>query len=297
MEKPSEEELSIVKEWLGSSLTESGTYRHRHVFESEEDKRKRALEVIKEYTAWAHSDAKEKLKEDYTLGVDLDPEAYGKSNSVVEAYPQELNEQVLKGYFGEAIAGLLAEIFEVHQKDWVVPIFLFRLHKAAFEKLEKHDLSGKLAKNSPTVPGRTGDDCLAFEIEDGAVLGCMSVEGKFTPNHNSSQIDSAFKKVDEKPKSLIQVASILSARGKEDIAFQIKLFRYSNDDLGKYKMISYLHGQEPSQNDTWIDTESPKKSTDEEAVELKSQLEVEEVLISKIDKIRAEVYAYIEKEL
>ncbi len=297
MEKPSEEELSVVKDWLENSLTENGDYRHRHVFESEEDQRKEALEIIKEYIAWAHSDTKEKLEEEYTLGVDLDPEAYEESSTVVEAYPQVLHKRDLKGYFGEAFAGLLAEIFEVHRKNWVIPIFLFRLHNKVFERLEEWDLSDEPDEDLPPTPGRSGDDCLAFVVEDESVVDCMSIEAKYTPEHNSSQIDSAFDKVNERPKSLIQIAGILDEIGKEDLADKVKLFRYSNNDLGKYKMISYLHGKEPTQNNTWIDTDSPKKSTDEEAVELEFQVEVEEALVSKIDEIQSEVYSYIEEEL
>ena len=296
-EKPSPEELDLVKDWLESSLTENGDYRHRHVFESGEDQRERALEIIKKYIAWAHSDAKEKLEEDYNLGVNLDPESYEESSNVVEAYPQGLNERDLKGYFGEAVAGLLAEIFEVHRKSWVIPMFLFRLHNKVFERLEEWDLSDEPDEDLSPTPGRSGDDCLAFVLEDESVVNCMSIEAKYTPDHNSSQIDSAFDKVNEEPKSLLQIAGILDEIGEEELADQIRLFRYSDDDPGKYKMISYLHGKEPTQNDTWIDTDSPKKSTDDEAVELESQVEVAEALVSKIGEIRSEVYRYIGEEL
>lgn len=82
-----------------------------------------------------------------------------------------------KGYFGEVFCGILAEAEQVHTDDeWMVPIFLFRLHSQAEEYLMRL-LTGEPAGSA--VVGRTGSDNLALSLNgDGTVKAILRVRPK-----------------------------------------------------------------------------------------------------------------------
>lgn len=52
-------------------------------------------------------------------------------------YPHKLGDIALKGYFGEIIAGIVAEYYAYDEEhEWEVPAYLFRTHVVAFQQLE-----------------------------------------------------------------------------------------------------------------------------------------------------------------
>jgi hypothetical protein len=107
-------------------------------------------------------------------------------------YPCRLHTTVLKGYFGEVFAGLLAENIPVAGRtDWEVPAFLFRNHRLAFHQLERYRQAGQLPG---PMPGRLGDDCLGFRRNArGTIVAVLYCESKCTAGHDSTMIADAHK--------------------------------------------------------------------------------------------------------
>ena len=116
-------------------------------------------------------------------------------------YPAALNRTTLQGYFGETLAGLVVEHFGAFgEEDWHVPAFLFRMHNVEFQHLDMIDeqlSSGKDRDpdaNSEIRPGRTGDDAVAFRIDDaGKITHVLTLEAKCLANNNATKIRKAFR--------------------------------------------------------------------------------------------------------
>lgn len=147
--------------WLTSSVTVS-TDRHywHHYLVEQPEKQADILEELQLYVHKAHADARLHFQE--LAGYSLDPLNFGSSKDPVRGYPETLPMDTLQGCFGEILAGLIAEYFSPFGIDeWKVPAFLFRFHNAAFHRLEQLSQTGGEAKS---VPGRFGDDCLAFQL-------------------------------------------------------------------------------------------------------------------------------------
>ncbi len=124
------------------------------------------------YVQKAHEDAKQHLRK--VLGNSLDPLASSIEVDPTEGYPQLFDMNTLKGYFGEIFAGLIAEHCSPFGEDnWKVPAFLFRFHLVEFQQLEqlRQTTGGKAHRNL----GRTGDDCLAFQMNGkGQIIPLLS---------------------------------------------------------------------------------------------------------------------------
>ena len=95
-----------------------------------------------------------------------------------------------KGYFGEVFCGILAEAGQVHADDeWMVPIFLFRLHTQAEEYLMRL-ITGEQAAG--TIVGRTGSDNLALSLNgDGTVKAILGAEAKCYEDFNTTKARKA----------------------------------------------------------------------------------------------------------
>src|SRR5215831_11525555 len=142
--------------WLEEQVnqTADGRYWHRMLRERAEA-RVAALAVLKPIVDAAHDDARRYLRA--AFGDTLDPIDEPVSQDAAAAYPGLLPFQTLYGYFGEIVAGVVAEHFAPFGLGpWVVPAYLFRFHVVAFQELERIRQGG-----DPTsaLPGRTGDDC------------------------------------------------------------------------------------------------------------------------------------------
>jgi hypothetical protein len=118
-------------------------------------------------------------------------------------YPALLNRVTLQGYFGETLAVLAVEHWGAHGRtDWVVPAFLFRLHDQEFQHLES--INERLLAGETYDPdviaerrlGRTGDDGLAFRInEQGVITDVLTLEAKCLAQNNPGKIEDAHAKL------------------------------------------------------------------------------------------------------
>jgi len=118
-------------------------------------------------------------------------------------FPGLLNQITLQGYFGEILAGLAVEHWGAHgHNDWKVPAFLFRLHPVEFQHLET--INARIAAGEvydpndekEKRPGRTGDDCLAFRINNqDAITDVLTLEAKCLGDHKIDKIKDAHAKV------------------------------------------------------------------------------------------------------
>jgi hypothetical protein len=128
-----------------------------------------------------------------------------------DGYPELLPRSVLMGYFGEIVAGIIAETSEPHSLDgWVVPAYLFRFHTLAFELLERVRQGAAIPV---AIPGRTGDDCLAFiRDEEGEITHALVCEAKCYARHDAGAIENAHVKASSPegvPTSVLQVVEVL----------------------------------------------------------------------------------------
>lgn len=175
----SSEELT---KWLIPTRSVSDGYSHSRIDESPEQ-RESGLETLHLLVTRAHSDAVSRLAA--LANIDLHPLGAVDSDDQIR-YPDSLDTTTLQGYLGEILAGLIAENFDPHDRHWEVPAFLFRTHTATFQALERRRQLGGPAR---PIPGRSGDDCLAFARDsEGHVEAWLMCEAMCTHNHASSLI-------------------------------------------------------------------------------------------------------------
>jgi hypothetical protein len=184
---------SPYRTWLQNTLT-VGTaprsYRHR-LLKEDQAKRKDAFDHLAKYVFQAHEDARRHLRS--LASSPLDPFGASSSFDPASGYPQRLHIHTLQGYFGEILAGLVAQHFSpCDDSAWEVPAFLFRFHVVAFQQLEALPPA---ANATATVPGRTGDDCLAFRRDGtGRIIKILYCEAKCTADHDTAMIAAAHDK-------------------------------------------------------------------------------------------------------
>lgn len=156
-------------------------------------------EII-EYIDEAFEDARKRLRRGFED--DLSP-FRDQPNDPAAHYPAFLNRITLQGYFGETLAALAVEHWGAHgHMDWVVPAFLFRLHDQEFQHLE--EINERLAAGEAYNPdaiverrvGRTGDDGLAFRMNDQSIItDILTLEAKCLSQNNNGTIQEAHEKL------------------------------------------------------------------------------------------------------
>lgn len=121
----------------------------------------------------------------------------------------------------------------------------------------------------PHVPGRTGDDCLAFERNDnGDIVRVMICESKCTADHNATLINDAHEKVSSSnvlPVDLARIIEALLLIPDEDSTTQwVNALRrlYFSKDPNKERcdLVMYVCGRKPKIKETWIDASEPHES-------------------------------------
>lgn len=241
----------------------------------------------------AHEDSRKRLRD--LLGESLDP--LGETSAYpVNRYPQCLHPLTLKGYFGEIFAGVIAEHFSPHNKSgWEVPAYLFRHHHEAFRQLE---MLHQVDIEPEIIPGRTGDDCLAFKRDDtGKITHSLVCEAKCTNGHDySNLLMKAHEKISEpnlKPLDLFQLIEILKSYDDDKSKLWINeldrlLIEKNPTDYERCDLVSYVCGLVPrrSGQTTWIHppTELPSSYTGGR------RLETVEVHLYDVEGLIAKVY-------
>jgi hypothetical protein len=279
---------AALREWLDASRTANGSYRHLRLREVSEA-RERALEDLARLAREAHADAWlhwEKLR-----GVSLDPlNRAGDADTDMPAYPDSLHTITLQGYLGELLAGLVAENFRPHEIEWCVPAFLFATHIAAFQALERRRQLGGPARR---VPGRTGDDALAFLTDaDGAVTAWLWGEAKCTHDHDTSLIRDGHVQLSAPyylPVDLSQLIEVLERKSDPESdawATRLRLLLLLEEGSAppRYDMLVYVCGRSPVQRSNWLPIDAPPPDYTAgrplEAVEVHLTAGFDEVLVS-----------------
>lgn len=159
---------------------------------------------------------------------------------------------------------MIAENYEPHGRTWVVPAFLFRGHLAAQQDLEKRRQLGGPAR---PIPGRTGDDALAFQIDDdGALVAWLWGEAKCTHDHNAGLISGGHEQLSvarRVPVDLAQMIEVLSdspSPANERWIASLRELMFSADPPPRLDLFVYVCGRKPVQRPTWIPRDSPHEA-------------------------------------
>jgi hypothetical protein len=263
-------------------------YRHQTIIERTE-KHPKFLKILREICETAHADFIHHFRS--LAEISLDP-LQETPNDPCEGYPEKLHHRTLMGYFGEVFAGIIAENFSpLGEGDWQVPIYLFRFHLPAFHQLQQIRESGVEAG---IIPGRHGDDCLAFKRNtDGQITHSLVCEAKCTADHDSGLIASAHEKLSSrssKPVDLLQLIQALRDYSDMDCKqwTESLLQLYLDLQAKDYEtcdMVSYVCGRAPVKNQSWISADTPHRS-----YAAQRRLEAVEVHLSDVDLLVEEVY-------
>lgn len=279
--------------WINGPIKESKTKKYRHRLLKENlSQRKGILNDLKSLVQNAHDDYRRHLRD--IMDFSLDPLNTKPQNDPASGYPELLHIDTLKGYFGEIFAGIIAENYSPFDEDeWEVPVFLFRCHDQAFQQLERLRQEGGKAK---PIPGRTGDDCLAFKRDSsGNIIKSLVCEAKCTKGHAQKIISDAHEKISEKnltPVDLKQLVEILKDYDTPESLNWIYSLRKlymdgKNDKYERLDLVSYICGRSPKQKNrySWIPTEKPN-----DKYKGKRRLEAVEVHLNDVEEIVKHVY-------
>lgn len=190
------------------------------------------------------------------------------------------------------MAGLVAENFEPHDRAWEVPAFLFRTHIAAFQALERRRQLGGRAQ---PVPGRTGDDCVAFvRDEEGRIVEWLMCEAKCTHDHDAGLVSTGHKQLSvplTAPVDLLQLVDILEESDDPEAADWVDAIRLMHQEsvLGgaaeRMDLFMYVCGRSPVNKTSWLPSDEPH-----EDYEADGPLEAVELHFHDFDEVLEHVY-------
>jgi hypothetical protein len=284
-----------ISTWLTIDLQRSKDGKYEHVLGREDgNDRTEIIPILKAVIAAAHEDACNKLRA--LAGPSLDPLGTTDARDPAEGYPHTLHMQSLKGYFGEVMAGLVAEnLGAFGHDDWEVPAYLFRFHLVEFQQL---DFMDQTDDEADLRPGRTGDDCLAFRRDaDGNIVAALLCEAKCTKGHKSALIDDAHEKSSLPnllPVDLLRLIEILSdAKGKAAkrwVRALRKLYHSGPNPGGGYErldQVTYVCGNRPKakEQDRWIPADKPHAK-----YTAGRRLQVAEIQLNDVEGLIEEAY-------
>jgi len=255
-------ESSLLQSWLqeNNPSSQNGRYVHRLLRENR-TQREYILAEIKDVFDHAHSDAKRHIR--CLLADNLDPLGEYAVDPAA-GYPEKLDIVTLQGYFGEIMAGVLSEaLAHFGETGWKVPAYLFRFHALAFGKLE---LMRQTGSEPGIIPGRTGEDCIAFLCnEDHRIVASLICEAKCTLTHDSGLISEAHRQASSsnpKPLYIVQIIEVLrdhcTEASQQWITSLRNLYHQDSDDMyERCDMICYVCGRSPTNRNSWIPDQQP----------------------------------------
>lgn len=164
----------LLSTWLRSSANANGSYNH-YLFEEARPLDGDVVSGLRPYFESAHCDAREVFHA--AASIDLHPDANGPGSHA--QYPNCLPPKARRGLFGEVMAGLFVEAYQVvggHR--WTIPIYLFRYHVEVEAYI--FDLARDPARTRE-VSGRHGNDFIALGLDPttGAVVRFLAGEAKW----------------------------------------------------------------------------------------------------------------------
>jgi len=255
-----------LEEWLETppnppASGNPGFYSFRLLKEDHDHRPDAVINELRSIVQRAHEDAKCKLRR--LAGLSLDPLG-DNSRDPTTGYPERLDIVTLQGYFGEIFAGIVAENFDhFGESGWEVPAYPFRFHDVAFAALEKWRQTGI---QPGIIPGRTGDDMLAFLRDaDGRITRSLVCEAKCTRTHQSHLISDAHKKASSAhliPLDLLRLIEILedyddySSRNWV-YALRNLYIRGADESYERIDLVTYICGKSPSRGASWIPCDRP----------------------------------------
>ena len=187
-------------------------------------------------------------------------------------YPAALHRNTLKGYFGETLAGLAVEHFGAFgTEDWYIPAYLFRMHGTEFQHLDKinEDLQSDKDRDpdaeSEIRPGRTGDDAVAFRIDDaGKITHVLTLEAKCLAQSNAQKIRDAHIKLSaDRPcrSSVREIIDILSDYDTPEAnEWQVRLLSFWREGYRNAEQLdglAYAVGNHPKRDPNWLPSNAP----------------------------------------
>ena len=183
-----------LNEWLEEHPSTNDNFGHLLLLQKEADDGA-ICDALRPYFESAHLDARRVFHTD--IGIDLHPDAGDEDAPPIE-YPGCLPSTTRRGLFGEVMAGLITESYElVGAHHWCVPIFLFRYHEDARNYL--FALARNPQKERQTI-GRLGSDFIGLLLDDeGAVVRFIAGEAKWRKTLTKSVVDTLLlgKKIDD----------------------------------------------------------------------------------------------------
>ena len=293
-------DLTLLDSWLGASGTTSNdtppyTYL---LFKELDDVPDEFWDELFKYINHAHEGARQALRK--PLGDTLHPLHHGKDKDPAFGYPQKFGDTALQGFFGEIVAGVIAENY-VGEDDinWEVPVYLFRTHVVAFQQLEYMKQTDNWERQ---IVGRTGDDGLAFiRDDDNKIVAWLACEAKCTRNHSAGLIADNHEKLSQSIKRPIDLLRLIDAledyKNDKYARNWIKAIRdYYWADINKNSvercdLSVYICGQLPERNDSWIVTDNPHSQYTGDR-----ELTSAEVHLPKVSELIKSLYSRMESE-
>ena len=286
--------------WLDESVVETSGRKYTfRLLKSISVFPEKIIDEIKVVVQDAHEDAKRRLRS--LAGINLDPLGEPPVFDPAANYPECLDFQTLKGYFGEIFAGIVSVNYpHFGDNGWEMPVSLFRFHDLAFDQIERLHQDAGAAKR---IPGRTGDDNMAFlRDKNGAITKVLICEAKCTADHSSTLISDAHEKISEsnfKPVSLRNLIDILQGYDDDESKKWVDALRQyflspKSSAPERYDLVSYACGRGPvsASRKSWIPSDRPHiKYTG------KRRLEAVEIHLFQVDKLILEVYRKQEQEV
>lgn len=256
--------------------------------------RQEILESLRRFVEEAHEDARRHLRS--FSEISLDPLDEASERDWADDYPALLHLGTLKGYLGEVLAGIICEYFApLGEENWRVPAYLFRFHNVAIQQMIRIHQT----EEAPTVvPGRTGNDCLAFlRSEEGEITCILFCEAKCTADHRSDMIHDAHEQLSDRtlvPVSLPQVIEVLRDRGDAEAEAWVEALRQvylGSSECERFDLVAYVCGRSPVARDSWIPTEEPHSGYSGGR-----RLEAVEIHLEEVASVIAEVYGHVPAE-
>lgn len=236
----------MFHEWLIATRDDVNADGYRHQVYSEEPSQEPPIAFIRGVLAEAHRAAMEYFAD---AAGSLAPPGVNVVEALEPFHPRQLPESTRMGYFGEILAGVLAQSTAPHGIDnWEVPEYLFRTHTAAFDYLERVRQGARALR---AIPGRFGDDCMAFARDaDGEICATLACEAKCYAAHSSTAVEDAHIKISDKlpvPASVLQLISVLKDSAdplaRDWIEPLQRLRLRVPEGYRRYDMVVYVCGQ------------------------------------------------------
>lgn len=259
-------DLTLLDSWLnGYETVDNNSPLYTHIlFQELDDVPDEFWDELFAYINHAHEGARQKLRK--PLGDTLHPLHHGTKVDPSFGYPQKFGDAALQGFFGEIVAGIIAEHYVGNDDiEWEVPVYLFRTHVVAFQQLENMKQTDDWERQ---IVGRTGDDSLAFMLnENSQVVAWLACEAKCTRNHSSQLIADNHEKLSQNIKRPIDLLRLISALEdyKNDKYVRnwinaLRDFYWTIENGGSVKRCDlsvYICGKLPKRSDSWIDPDTP----------------------------------------